>query len=141
MNDDEGWEARMAARARERAQKREDAAAKRVQANLDSLPAWLNGNQQVSGDGTTVWIFPSNRCICCGTSKDICCFAYPPDYVAPPEPDWPFTYEHCPLCVKDQGLGGVTFYDTFDRIGTGTLGGDYDQTQMRFARWNSGGKR
>lgn len=136
--DDEGWEARMAARARERAQKREAEAADQQRANLESLPAWLNGNQQVSEDGTTVWIYPASYCICCGATKGLVCSVFPDDYVAPSEPDWPFTYEHCPLCKKDQGVSGMTFQDTFDRTGTGSLGGDYDQ--MRSARWNSGGK-
>lgn len=111
MTDDESWEARMAARARERAEKRHI-----VDTTLPNPPAWLNGQHELS-DPTTLWIWPAQYCICCGATKGVTCFVMTDDYEAPLMPDWPFSRENCPLCRTQPNWS-----DTFDRSEVGRAG-------------------
>lgn len=94
MSDDEGWEARMAARARAR----EAAKAEAADAEL-GLPAgellWLNGWPRLNV--RTVLMGTEVRCVCCGRTHGITCVVFEPDWEPPgPEPEWPFTEADCP---------------------------------------------
>ncbi len=101
---DDGWEARMSARAKQRAAERERAEAEqsfrgRMQRTEFAITAgrpWLNGWPR---DLRTVLIGSGVHCICCGRLAGVTCVAFPEDWVPPgPEPVWPFGQDDCPLC-------------------------------------------
>lgn len=88
------WEARMAARAREREEKRRETADATLQALLPDNDAWLNGWPH---DATTVRMGTAIHCIACGRIHGIVCTVFPPDWEPPgPEPDWPYAQDNCP---------------------------------------------
>lgn len=90
------WEARMAART----QQRRDNPQMFPQApTLTNPPAWLNGNHELSSP-EILWIWPCEYCICCGSVKGTCTYVITEDYEPPPMPDWPFTFEDCPICTQ-----------------------------------------
>lgn len=100
----DSWEARMAARAREREVQRD--AALRVAASEQAEAAyeqnaqhdWLNGWYR---DGVrSVRMGTGVHCVCCGRCMGITCTVMTPDWKPPgPEPAWPFSQADCPICA------------------------------------------
>lgn len=89
------WEQRMAARARERDQRRRDAEAAALQELLPEGDDWLNGWPR---SDTTVRIGTAIHCIACGRIHGVVCTAFPPDWEPPgPEPVWPYSEADCPI--------------------------------------------
>lgn len=101
------WEARMAARAKERRAADERAMATYEQEQLAAargpnyhltpqLP-WLNGWRRLSRD--IVAMANYYACIGCGAGGGSCwSIALEEDYQPPPQPVWPFGFEDCPVC-------------------------------------------
>lgn len=89
------WEARMAARASEREQKRRETAAAPVEELLVQHD-WLNGWPRTGR--TQVLIGTEVHCLACGRCVGITCVAFPPDWEPPgPKPEWPFSEADCPV--------------------------------------------
>lgn len=99
MADSDSWEARMAARNKER--QKANAQAEIEQAKvLNVQQPWMHGWPRGS-NGRDILIGTVVHCVCCGRSLGVTCVAFPPDWEPPgPEPNWPFGQEDCPLCVS-----------------------------------------
>jgi len=100
----QGWEARMAARARARqvaaeAEHRNSAEAKAVAAyEATQQRDWLNGWHR---HGNYVLIGTGLHCVCCGRCTGSTCVVFPDDWEPlGPTPVWPFGETDCPLCAK-----------------------------------------
>lgn len=105
----DSWEARMAARARQReadklATARAEAdrrVAERTGAALADR-AWLNG---WPSDLTHVYMGTGVHCVCCGRCVGVVCVAFEPGWEPPgPEPAWPFCEADCPMCAAVTSL-------------------------------------
>lgn len=103
---DDGWEARMAERARLRREAREADERQRREAALAAALAklgearqgdeWLNGWPRL---GTSVLMGTCLYCIGCGRFFGVTTVAFPEDWEAPgPDPVWPFDPADCDLC-------------------------------------------
>lgn len=95
------WEARMAARAKERTREaeRQDllkrAEFATAQYELAKDRPWLNGWPRISPH--QVLIGTGVHCVGCGKLQGVTCVVFPEDWEARPEPDWPFTEVDCPI--------------------------------------------
>jgi hypothetical protein len=103
--DDSGWEARMAARAAERAKvarERERTDQLRTEWSNEQRRVdrpWLHGWPRI-GDGTAVLIGTSVHCVGCGYFQGIISVAFDDDWSPPTEqPVWPFGEEDCLVCL------------------------------------------
>lgn len=101
---DSSWEARMAARARERAQaareqfKNAQTAEEIAEWKAQAQRPWLNGWTRTGR--IAVSMGTDTRCVCCGRCMGVTCVVFPPDWAPPgPEPVWPFSEDDCPICV------------------------------------------
>ena len=99
MTDDEGWEARMSARAKAREKvAREDPkqqARDEYQRRCTDLP-WLNGWRRTS---LTEVAIGHPHCIGCGRFLAVVCLIIEEGWEPPPIPKWPFTPDACPVCL------------------------------------------
>lgn len=93
---DDSWEARMAARTREREHKRLAAEEAAIEERLPKDYDWLNGWPRIGR--FHVLIGTGTHCIACGRLQGITCVAFAEDWEPPgPNPDWPFAEDDCPI--------------------------------------------
>ena len=86
----------MAARTREREQKRGEAEIQPVEQKLVEHD-WLNGWPRISA--TQVMIGAGVHCVACGRCQGVTCVVFDPDCEWPDQrpPVWPFTEQDCPI--------------------------------------------
>lgn len=97
----DSWEARMAARARQREADKAAAHQAEVERQISAsgAEAWLNGWPIIST--TSVLMGCEVRCMYCGRSEGTTTVAFPKDWTPPgPEPKWPFSVADCPICGR-----------------------------------------
>jgi hypothetical protein len=102
---DQGWEQRMAdrAKARERIRRERDPVDRReaYERRNPELP-WLNGYRR--DDLRHAWVVGTRRCIGCGGVTGCAAYVLEEGAEYPPEPVWPFTMDACPVCLGSEVL-------------------------------------